>query len=475
MYLRTGSAVLAAALMLGTALPAQAAGPEVRVESGRLRGAERDGVRAFLGIPFAAPPLGDLRWRAPQPAPRWTGLREATGYGHDCMQKIFPEDAAPLATTPSEDCLYLNVWRPARASGPLPVLVWIYGGGFVNGGSSPPTYSGAELARRGIMVVSFNYRLGRFGTFAHPSLTRADADQGQLGNYGFMDQLAALRWIRRNIAAFGGDPAKVTIMGESAGGMAAHFLLTAPGAQCLFARAVILSGGDPLAQRGAVPLARAEAAGTAFAASAGIEESDPATLEKLRALPAASVTGDLNLSTLGRPDPTVARPFPDGRISVSFGDAYAAGRFARVPVMVGATSNDIGGPTGSMVAGARRFAGLLADQGVPAYYYRFSYAAKSLPGRERGADHASDIPYFFDTVAIKYGQATTPLDRRAGEAVSAYLVNFVKAGDPNGPGLPLWAPYTRAGETMVDFSAAGEAVVGADPLAARLDAAGDPR
>jgi para-nitrobenzyl esterase len=213
-------------LSLATTAPVFATAPQVRIDSGALHGVESDGVIAFKGIPFAAPPVGDLRWRAPQPAAAWDGVRQATQYGPDCMQKPFPGDAAPLGTTPAEDCLYLNVWRPSAADGPLPVLVWIYGGGFVNGGASPPTYAGEALARQGVMFVSFNYRVGRFGTFAHPRLSAADADHGLLGNYGFLDQIAALEWVKRNIAAFGGDPSRITIAGESAGGMSVHALMT---------------------------------------------------------------------------------------------------------------------------------------------------------------------------------------------------------------------------------------------------------
>ncbi|MBW8898156.1 MAG: carboxylesterase family protein, partial [Massilia sp.] len=199
---------------LCAAAPAGAAGgPVVATDTGKVQGAVAGGVASWKGIPFAAPPVGDLRWRAPQPAAAWSGVRAATGYGHDCMQLPFPSDAAPLGTPPSEDCLYVNVWRPAKvpATRKLPVIVWIYGGGFVNGGSSPPTYAGAALAQQGVVLVIFNYRLGRFGFFAHPHLTRqANAADEPLGNYGFMDQLAALRWVKRNVAAFGGDASNVT-------------------------------------------------------------------------------------------------------------------------------------------------------------------------------------------------------------------------------------------------------------------------
>ncbi|MFT4255131.1 MAG: carboxylesterase family protein, partial [Caulobacter sp.] len=193
------------------------------IASGKIQGVATDGVIAFKGVPFAAPPVGDLRWRAPQPALAWTGVRPAAAYGHDCMQKPFPSDAAPLGTEPAEDCLVANVWRPAEASAKkLPIMVWIYGGGFVNGGSSPEVYSGAQFARQGVVFVSFNYRVGRFGFFGHPALTAANADGGRLGNYGYMDQIAALKWIKANAAAFGGDPDNITVFGESAGGGSVH-------------------------------------------------------------------------------------------------------------------------------------------------------------------------------------------------------------------------------------------------------------
>ncbi|HZF46518.1 MAG TPA: carboxylesterase family protein, partial [Sphingomonadaceae bacterium] len=226
------------ALAFATAGSAQQSS-QVSIETGALAGSLADGVESWKGIPFAAPPVGALRWRAPQQPAPWPGVRQASDYGNDCMQVPFPSDAAPLGTPPAEDCLYANVWKPAGAGGNLPVIVWIYGGGFVNGGASPPTYAGANLARQGVVFVSFNYRVGRFGTFAHPALTRANEDDGLLGNYGFLDQIAALRWVQRNVAAFGGDPRNVTIVGESAGGMSVHTLVTSPMARGLFAKAVV--------------------------------------------------------------------------------------------------------------------------------------------------------------------------------------------------------------------------------------------
>lgn len=456
-------------LTLPTMATAQS-GPVVAIDTGEVSGTTGDGVESWKGIPFAAPPVGELRWRAPQPAAEWDGVKQAVSYGHDCMQVPFPSDAAPLGTPPAEDCLYLNVWRPATAGEKLPVIFWIYGGGFVNGGASPPTYSGANLAKQGVLFVSANYRVGRFGTFAHPQLTAENADGGPVGNYGYMDQLAALQWIQRNIAAFGGDPSNVTIVGESAGGMSVHTLVTSPLAKGLFARAVVMSGGDGGAM-GGNGLAAAEQVGVDFARSKGIAPDDPNALAKLRALSAEQVTDGLNMMALFRPSSprTFASPFVDGRLAVAAGDAYSSGAFARVPMMIGATSADMGGKTGFMVAGARRLAAAVADKGVPVYAYRFSYVAESVG--QPGAQHATDIPFFFDTTAIKYGADTTPRDLAMGRAMSAYLANFARTGDPNGPGLPAWPRYSRAEDQIMDFAEDGRAVAQRDPWGAEIDAA----
>lgn len=455
---RLGSLSLVLGVLFSlTTAPGAAADPVIGVETGALRGTEDDGVQSWKGIPFAAPPVGDLRWRAPQPAPAWPGVRDAREYGNDCMQRPFPSDAAPLGATPAEDCLYLNVWRPAATDAPLPVVVWIHGGGFVNGGASPAVYSGAALARQGTVVVSLNYRLGRFGTFAHPQLTAARADGDLLGNYGSMDQIAALQWVQRNIAAFGGDPGKVTLVGESAGGMSIHSLLTSPRARGLAHGAVIMSGGD--ATTDGATLADVEQVGVRFAASQGIAADDPAALARLRALTAEQIRGDLDMAALfGSGDRDFAAPFADGVVTVDPVQAYRSGAWDRVPVMVGATSADIGGPDGWMVAGARDVAGLLGGQ-VPTFYYRFSYVAASAD-RADGAQHASDVPFFLHTEDVKYGEQTTDQDRGVGRDISGYLVNFAGSGDPNGPGLPRWP---RFGDQMMDFAA--EPVAGRDPWA----------
>jgi para-nitrobenzyl esterase len=461
------------------------ASPVVAIDGGKVQGAVDAGVASWKGIPFAAPPVGALRWRAPQPAAAWDGVRPATAYGSDCMQLPFPSDAAPLGTPPAEDCLYLNVWKPAgktAAKGKLPVIAWIYGGGFVNGGSSPPTYSGAALAKQGALVVSFNYRLGRFGFFAHPQLTSEDADHGQLGNYGLMDQIAALKWVQRNIEKFGGDPANVTIIGESAGGMSVHALMTSPLADGLFAKAVIMSGGD--GRTNAATMASVEQAGVAFGAKKGVQAGDPQALAKLRALSADDVVDNMNLASR-QPDnpPTYVGPFADGRVAVQPLEVYQSGRAHKIPVMVGATSADIGGKTGFMVAGARSVAALLADQGMPVYEYRFSYVADSLRQPDaasgtqagaqapQGAQHASDIPYFFDTTAIKYGDKASTRDVGMGRAISTYIVNFAKRGDPNGGKLPAWPRYMRASDSVMDFGADGRPAARKDPWAAEIEAA----
>lgn len=461
----TGMAIAAAAIAIPHPVAAQST--RVSIESGTIDGAEVDGIASWKGIPFAKPPVGALRWRAPQPIARWPGVRKATDYASDCMQKPFPSDAAPLGTRPAEDCLYLNVWRPAGAARRLPVVVWIYGGGFVNGGASPPTYAGANLAKQGVMVVSFNYRLGRFGTFAFPQLTAQRADGARLANYAAMDQVAALEWVKRNIAAFGGDPSNVTIIGESAGGMAVHNLVTSPLSRGLFQRAVVMSGGTGRSDERT--LADAERIGENFARRHGIDPAAPDALERMRRLTAEQVTDGLNLMDRGGEPATYSAPFADGTVLVDTGRAYATGAFAKVPMVIGATDADIGGRTGFMVAGSREASGVIAAQGQPVWQYRFSYVAESIGSP--GAQHATDIPFFFDNADIKYGAATTARDRAAGALVSRYIVNFAKTGDPNGPRLPFWPRYDRREDQLMEFTTSGRAVATRDPWATEINAA----
>ena len=497
----------------------QGSSPVIEIGSGRIRGVARGGLMIFKGIPYAQPPVGALRWHPPQPVQSWKGIRPARHFGPDCMQLPDPKDTAPLRTTSSEDCLYLNVWAPLQpAPKPRPVMVWIYGGGFVNGGSSPAVYSGAAFARRGVVFVSFNYRLGRFGFSAFPALTR---NGGLLGNYALMDQLAALRWVQRNIAAFGGDPHQVSIFGESAGGLAVNVLLTSPLGRGLFARAMIESGGGrsgpfpppPLNHPGPHGQPSAEQAGTAFARQMGIHGTGAAALAALRRLPAEKIVNGLNMSTTYQQQKTYSGAMQDGQVIAQLPEqVYKEGKQAKVPVLVGATSADASvtrahtldelfalfGPQAAasrrafdlgkqgdfksvaqrvgavqvMIEPARFVARRFAAAGQPAYQYRFSYVAVSLRGRLTGAPHTSEIPYAFDTLRKSlwgdFGKTLTPQDLSMARQVNAYWVNFAKTGNPNAPGLPRWPRVTPEGDQLMNYTRQGPRAE-TDPWKAQLD------
>lgn len=509
----------AVALLISPSFPvhAQAISSRVKVDTGILQGSSKDGITSFKGIPFAAPPVGKNRWRAPQPAAHWKGVRDATKYGSDCMQLPFPSDAAPLGTPPREDCLYLNVWTPAhKADANLPVMVWIYGGGFVNGGSSPAVYSGKHFAQGGVVFVSFNYRVGRFGFFAFPALSKEEAGQ-PLNNYAFMDQIAALKWVQRNIASFGGNPKDVTVFGESAGGGSVLTLLTSPMTKGLFEKAIVESGGGRdsllgvryLNKTSPEGLPSAESIGVNFAKAMGIEGTGPAALAKLRALPAEKIVDGLNMASMGKQSKIYGGPIIDGKIVTSTPQqALESGHYWKVPLIIGGNSADIGFPrwhtlqaiwsafgpkakeakeafdptgkgtamqVGFRIAGemmmlepSRFVAGALAADGAPSYEYRFSYVAKSLRSKWPGAFHASEIPYVFDTVAAKYGSALAPSDAAIAKQANEYWVNFVKTGNPNGAGLPHWPAYHSASDQLMNFTDHGP-VGEADPWKKQLD------
>lgn len=504
--------ILLMAAMAGGATAATV--DQVRVESGALKGAIAGGVAAFKGIPYAAPPTGRNRWRAPQPVTPWKGVRSAATYGSDCMQLPFPGDAAPLGVKPAEDCLYLNVWTPVeRPSGKLPVMVWIYGGGFVNGGSSPAVYDGTHFAESGVVLVSFNYRVGRFGFFAHPALTKENPTAA-LGNYCFLDQIAALKWVRKNIAKFGGDPGNVTLFGESAGGGSVLTMMTTPLARGLFHKAIIESGGGrtgigPMrrVRESAANLPSGEAVGIAFAEKAGIHGEDAAALAALRELPAERVVDRLNMASMG--NPTYAGPMIDGTIVAEPPEqAFLAGHAMKIPVMAGANSNDIGfsfaknmdelfAPFGAnkeeaqrvydpqktgefrkigvlvasdrmMVEPARFVVRAVAATGQRAYEYRFSYVAESMRKQWKGAPHATEIPFVFDTVAARYGKDLAPADEATAKTALAYWAAFSKTGNPDGEGRPHWPQYDAKDDQLMNFTNAGPAAE-RDAWKARLD------
>jgi para-nitrobenzyl esterase len=514
-----------AALVIGRS--AFGSSDRVRIETGVLQGKVQDGVVSFKGIPYATPPVGVHRWRAPQPVAAWTGVRQATEYGHDCMQILFPIDAAALRTVPSEDCLYLNVWKPAQApSKKLAVMVWFYGGGWMNGGSSPAAYDGTEFARSGLVFVSFNYRLGRFGFFAHPALTRENPN-GLLGNYGYMDQIAALKWVQQNIAAFGGDPQRVTVFGESAGGGSIQALICSPVARGLFQRAIVDSSGGRTALgsaryiRDAPPggLPSAESVGVTFARSKNIFGTDRAALSALRDLTADQVADGLSMANEMDSDqkPKYTGAMIDGKVVVETSQAcFGSGRFAQIPLLVGANSREqvfprarqIGLPhahtldelfagfgkdgdkaralydpqnTASMpelglvvaadqmmVEPARYVARSFAAARQPVYEYRFSYVADSMRGEWKGAPHATELVFAFNTVRARYGDAVTPNDEKVAQSMHAYWVAFAKSGNPNAGGRPKWPRYSLENDQLMNFTAGG-AFAEPDPWKARLD------
>jgi para-nitrobenzyl esterase len=502
-WLAFGPALAAALFLSGGA--AWAADP-VHVAQGDLQGVTAGAVESFKGIPFAAPPVGELRWRPPAAAPSWTGVKSADAFGPICMQLAMGRfEGSPM----SEDCLTLNIWRPAGASpgAKLPVMVWIYGGAFIIGASSAPYYDGTGFAEQGVMLVSFNYRLGRFGFFAHPAL---DAGPGPVANYGLMDQIAALKWVKANIAAFGGDPANVTVFGESAGAISVNYLMASPAARGLFARAIAESGFGRSNPRPLKGDRSAESFGEAFAAAHAIQGDDAAAAAGLRALPADA----LNTAFSGLGDPALPSPILDGQIIVeSIAQAFGRGAEAHVPYLEGGNSYEasltprVADNPAPVIARAgdpaqvealygnapapevarelttdalitepdRLLARDMARQGLPVWVYHFSYVATLLRQTSFGASHGSEIPYVFDTLRdqpISFGgreiPAATPDDHKIATAMHAYWVAFAKTGDPGSAGGPAWPRYTLAGDPLLEFGADGIGVR-TDFEKARLD------
>jgi len=501
-------------------------GPVIKTSSGQLRGASVDDVSVFKGIPYAAPPVGEYRWRPPQPVIPWEGVRDALTFGPDCAQGGWGAAPGTIREGTSEDCLYLNLWVPkgANPESKLPVMVWIHGGAFVGGSGAGPVTAGDAFAKQGVILMTFNYRLGRLGHFAFPALTAEHPDEPK-GSYAFMDMIAALQWVQENIAAFGGDPDNVTIFGQSAGGVAVHSLLTIPQAKGLFHKAISHSGGSrdgvltgrPINRENADPLypVSAETIGINFARKQGIAGTDADALAKLRALSVEEIV-DGGQENDGEGGPRIySGPILDGKLVVETAEsAYKAGRYPNVPLITGSCSAEIGGnfvnssnskeelfalfgeleedaksaydPSGDKAfaevqtlfntdwvwAEPARFAArIFAARDIPAYIFHYGYVPAAM--RERmpyGAGHGAEITYVFNNLHSRRGTVeTTAVDEEVARILNTYWANFAKTGNPNGEGLPLWPNYDTAKEEISDIQADGHIVGKPDPRKARLD------
>jgi para-nitrobenzyl esterase len=441
-----------AALALVCAGSAAAAPVKAKLDTGVVVGQADNGVAVFRGIPFAAPPLGALRWKPPQPAKAWSGERAANANGAACLQTPIRFGNTNLAGDGaiSEDCLYLNVFAPAGAR-KAPVMVWIHGGANVAGTAS--VYDGSGFARDGVVLVAFNYRLGALGFFAHPALTK-EAPAGQpLGDYALMDQIAALEWVKRNAAAFGGDPNNVTVFGESAGAMNIVALLGTPSAKGLFHKAIMESN---VGWGTATPLAAAEQVGEGIAEKAGAGAH--ATVGQLR-----SLTPQALLAAGGQ-----FRTIVDGRmITESANQAIAGGRAIDVPIIIGSNSyeailiaNRTPKPTplemqgftdGFAGAPARWIAGHEAT-GAPSWLYYFSYVREADRANSPGAAHASEIPYVFDAPFRSTTPDTlSPADKAMATLMHSCWVAFARTGKPDCASGPAWPAYTADGDQLMEF------------------------
>ncbi|WP_338875441.1 carboxylesterase family protein [Spirosoma sp. SC4-14] len=511
--MKTYFAMLLAVQFGMTAIAQSNKAPQAKTANGVVEGVvESSGIHAFKGIPFAQPPVGDLRWKEPQPVKNWQGVKETKKFGPRAMQRALFGDMGFRSDGMSEDCLYLNVWTPAKSSKErLPVLVYFYGGGFMAGDGSEPRYDGESMARKGIVTLTVNYRLGLFGFFAHPELTKESPHHAS-GNYGYLDQSAALRWVRQNIEAFGGDPKKVTIAGESAGSVSVSAQMVSPLSKDLIAGAIGESG-SLLGTLPPAPLADGEKNGAEFAASVGAK-----SLAELRAMPADKLLEETAKVAFGRFSATVDGyffPKPPAQL-------FAAGEQAHVPLLVGWNSEEMNyravlGPekptTENYAKAVQKLYGDRADEVLKLYpaktdddviqaatdlasdrfigystwkwadmqsktgakpVYRYLYsrprpamtpemgnAAPGLAGGvvknsdapkappARGAVHSAEIEYAMGNLSTNKVYAWTPDDYKVSEVMQNYFANFIKTGNPNGPGLPKWEPIKQGGTVPV--------------------------
>jgi para-nitrobenzyl esterase len=491
---------LGVAGLLAFEVAATVDGPTIQVSSGAVRGTRESDLNVFRGIPYAAPPTGALRWRPPQPSAAWAGVRAVQEYAPVCPQRFTAGEFSLPARPMSEDCLTLNVWTPdVRADAKLPVMVWIHGGAFRLGAGGIPLYDGSALARRNVVVVTFNYRLGLFGVFGHPALAAEQAKEPRT-NYAFLDQVAALEWVRDNIARFGGDPRRVTIFGESAGGVSVLLHMISPRSRGLFAQAIAQSGGGWTRQQS---VADADALGERAASALGLANADMAAL---RAVPAEQV-----VDAFAKIAPPLGfGPVVDGDvIPETTPDAFLAGRFAAVPLIIGANTYEqsllraTGDPRallaaippeildqartlyGADVKNDEDLAGVLFRDGgftgparwiaqrnaekAPAFVYRYAHIRVARRGEVPGAGHGAEVPFLFDSLS-----AISPVARLAwrdedyamARIVGDCWVAFARTGIPY-CGNTRWPTVSDAPRNVMMLENAPSLVK--DPWADRLD------
>ena len=504
------AAVVASLLAMTVALGGGHTPPDlVRIDTGELQGTVENGVAVFRGIPYAAPPVGELRWRPPQPVEPWENTRDASAFGHACPQKLgaYPEWADTHFKTVglNEDCLFLNIWTPVRRGGLLPVMFYIHGGNMQYGSGSMPLYEGHHLARQDVVLVTINYRIGYLGRFAHPAMTRAQAGE-PLVNYGVFDQIAALEWVQRNIATFGGDPGRVTIAGHSAGGVSVNILMITPQSKGLFHGAIAMGSGMLIdATQHAFedgppgPASRSrESYGEDFVEYFEIEaEADGELLAELRTMPwepMVEYQGKKQVPFNPVVDESVvvdhvARVFERGEQHdvpyIGGANSWESNQIATLPLIAkwfiggamieGLSDEDLAifddqwtriglsqrwFAEGLFLTSTRYFGKQMANVSSPAWLYHTMYINENLRGEIPGSVHGLEMPYVFGNVREhpefqRPQEATqwpaTAQDLAFGDAVQAYWVNFVKTGNPNGPGVPEWPEYTIEGDLTQVF------------------------